>query len=140
VLGVQVPKVSTLAPDVVTILIGVNDIHRRTPPAEYAEHIKTIIQASRATSAKVYVLRLPYIGNSRTAWFPYQWYFAHQTNRYNQVLDQALQNEDVTIIDLYTPTELVGKINSVYYSNDGFHPSDVGYSLWSSVMYDYFNF
>lgn len=136
----QVPQVLAFAPDIVTLFVGVNDLHQRTPLPIFEARVKAIVRAVQSTSTRVYVIRLPYLGSSRAVWLPYQWYFAHETTVYNQALDRALAGEAVTVIDLYAPTASLGYTHSDYYSSDGFHPSDIGYALWGTLLYDHLNF
>jgi lysophospholipase L1-like esterase len=49
------------------------------------------------------------------------------------------QKNNVSYIDLYSPTLKEFKKSDSYYSTDLFHPSAKGYAFWANIIYDNFN-
>ena len=136
VLNRQVPRAVELHPDVLTLVIGVNDIHNRVPIVEFQNSIRAIVDSLVPVATRIYVTTIPYIGSKQTFLPPYREYIDWQTRRYTTALRVALQNRPVTLIDLYTETHERAWHDASYYALDGFHPSDIGYNFWSTILYD----
>lgn len=125
-------------PDIVTVLLGVNDIHGFVSETKFAENYQEILtQLKIKTKAKIYAISIPYIGANTLLWFPYNLYFKHQTVEYNKIIKKLAQAEDVEYVDLFSPTERM--FNDSFYSADSFHPSVKGYGIWADVIYAYLN-
>ena len=140
VLQNQVPLLAQFKPDVITLAIGVNDIHNRVPDEEFVQTISKIVDRSVASAKQVMVVTIPFIGDKSLFLPPYRAYFDWQTKRYNVLLNQALATKQIQVIDLYGLTHSKAMADETYYSPDHFHPSDAGYAFWSTVVYDHLNF
>lgn len=134
VLKSQIPFVTTYQPQIVTLLIGTNDMHNRTPIALFEKNISSILDAL-PRDARVLVLTIPYLGHRSSVWLPYRWYFDAQTRRYNRALARAIEGRTVTMIDLYEQTRRPTTTDREYYSADLFHPSPAGYRQWLNAFY-----
>ncbi len=139
VLNQQIPSIDGLFGDVITVSIGVNDVHARTPLPEFKETVQKILTSLNESSADVYITTIPYLGNKQLFLPPYRWYFDWQTQRYNQIIKTVAEEIGVSVIDLYTLSHTTAWTGDNYYAADGFHLSDTGYSLWSSWIYDALN-
>lgn len=136
VIKFQLRGAFTENPDVVTLLIGINDIHDLKPYAEYSENYKTILtELSTKTQSKIILFTIPFLGSDKTLIFPYNYILKYRTNQFNRVIKTYCNFPNVSCIDLYTETELKFKFNPAFYSEDGFHPSDIGYKLWASLIH-----
>ena len=94
-------------PDVVTLLIGVNDIHGKIPVAQFSENYTEILtRLTTETTARVYVINLPYIGTPDLISLPYRYYFNWRTQRYNEEIKKLAAKFNVTYIDLYSAQRL----------------------------------
>jgi len=126
-------------PDIITLLIGVNDIHGNVSKKEFAKNYAEILRRLKAeTKAKIFVISIPYIGTDKLFLPPYDSYFKQETIEYNKIIKELAQVNNVEYVDLYTPTENMFK-NTALCSIDLFHPSAEGYSLWSEIIYANFN-
>ncbi len=133
------PDVIKTKPDIVTILLGVNDIHGRIDPEIFEKNYRDIItQLQEKTSADIYIINIPYIGHSTLILPPYNFYFDIKTKEYNEILKQISSEYNIEYIDLYTHT-YPQKDKKEYYARDLFHPSDIGYTLWAQYIYEYFS-
>lgn len=131
-------KTSAFKPDIISILIGVNDVHGFEPSAaEFRKNYETIIRRLKAeTSAEIYVIAIPNIGTKSLIWPPYNQYYSARTQTFNSALSQLSQTYGVGYIDLYSPTQPFAANSSSYYSKDDFHPSAEGFALWATVIAD----
>lgn len=127
-------------PDVVTLLIGVNDIHGNVSKTIFTKNYTEILRRLKTeTKANIFTISIPYIGTASLLAPPYNSYFKYQTIEYNKIIKQLAQENNIKYIDLYTPTERMFE-NEAFYSADSFHPSARGYELWSEIIYaDYHN-
>lgn len=126
-------------PDIVTVLLGVNDIHGFVSEKKFAENYQKILaELKTKTKAKIYAISIPYIGTDKLLLPPYDFYFKHQTIEYNKIIKNLAAANGVGYIDLFSPTENMFK-NPSFYSADLFHPSATGYGIWADVIYAYLN-
>jgi lysophospholipase L1-like esterase len=123
-------------PDIVTLLVGINDIRDNVSKEKFQENYDQIIKTlKQETSAKIYVINIPFIGSGKLISPPYNYYFDLKTKEFNKIIEELAQKNNVQYIDLYSPTaEEYGKSDS-YYSIDLFHPSAEGYAIWADIIY-----
>ena len=122
-------------PDIVTLLIGTNDIHGNVPNSIFKAHYQTILQRlTKETKAKIYVIGLPYIGTKELISLPYRYYFNWKIEQYNAIIKDLARQYNLTYIDLYT-AHAPQSLNTAYYAKDFFHPNAIGYALWAKTIY-----
>lgn len=125
-----------LKPKIVTVLIGVNDVHGMSPSQkEFQDNYEKIVsRLHNETNAKIYAIGIPYIGTDNLIWPPYRNYYSERTKLFNKSIRAIANKYNATYIDLYTPTLPYASKSSRYYSADDFHPSAEGYALWAGVI------
>lgn len=127
-------------PDIVTLLIGTNDIHGNVSESTFRKNYQFILERlTRETSAKVYVINIPFIGSDTLLLPPYKFYYSNKAERFNKIIKELATNFKVDYIDLATPTAELLKQDGSHYSRDAFHPSASGYALWAKIIYDNIN-
>lgn len=128
-------------PKKVFILIGVNDLARKSTIDEIANNIELVVRKIKEDSPKTEIYLqsvLPMSDEPKT--------FQGHTSRYSEVkplnalLQKLANDESLTYIDLYTHfiDPSTGKID-LKYSNDGLHLMGAGYKLWASIVKPYMN-
>lgn len=126
-------------PDIITVLFGVNDVHDRVSAEDFYVQYKTVLnRLTKETDAQIYILAVPYIGSPRLILPPYNTYFDSQTKKFNQILLKLSEEYTIVFVDLYSQTRSNAE-QAEYYSPDLFHPSGIGYTQWSTIVYDAFN-
>ena len=129
------PKATQDNPDVVTLLIGVNDIHNFVSVKDFQSNYAQILdQLSKKTKARVYVINLPLVGADTLVNPLYSYYFDVKTREFNELIKKLTVQYGAQYIDLYTPTRSLFK-KADYYSTDLFHPSAAGYKIWADIIY-----
>lgn len=130
-----------LRPDVVSLLIGVNDTWRRfdrndpTPVEQYIDHLRTLLQRLRdETSARVVVLE------------PFLLPCGHVTPAWRDDLDpkraaaRALATEYgaafIPLDDLFR--ERLRDAPAAYWAGDGVHPTPAGHALIATALVHHF--
>ncbi|NCN25822.1 hypothetical protein COT94_01155 [Candidatus Falkowbacteria bacterium CG10_big_fil_rev_8_21_14_0_10_37_14] len=127
--------------ELITILIGVNDIHGGISLSDFLSNYQKIISRlkNELPGAKIAIVAIPRLGANNLLWPPFNYYFRLQTVRFNKALRQLAEKQAVSYIDLDTPTKQQLKTFTNYYSADGFHPSVIGYQHWATIIYDILN-
>lgn len=127
-------------PDVVTLLIGVNDIHGKVSSAKFKNHYDNILkQLKTQTTAKINVISLPLLGSDALLWPPFNYYYERQTLRFNEIIKDLARANNVNYIDLTGPSAEYAAANNSFYATDNFHPSNLGYDYWAQIIYEHLN-
>ncbi len=136
VIKAQIPQISNLPdhPDVITVLIGINDLHNLKSTSEFKENYQQIIAHIKTTRAKIILVNIPYLASPQVVNFPYNILLNWRTEQYNQIIKQISQNYNLEYIDLYSATKQIFSSDPSLYSSDGFHPNDQGYQLWGDSI------
>lgn len=118
--------------DLITLLIGVNDIHNLVPAKTFQNNFKKIINdLTKNSKAQIVVINIPFLGSSKIVNFPYNLLLDLRTKQFNKIIEQEIADKNIIYIDLYNQT----KNNFDFYSEDLFHPSAEGYSKWEEIIY-----
>lgn len=126
-------------PDIVTVFLGINDIHGNVPPEVFKENYAEILaRLSQETDAKIYAINLPYIGTRELIDLPFRHYFNWRTTQYNAVIAEVARTYDATYIDLYS-SHYPNAFDTAYYAADFFHPNALGYTVWAHAIYANFS-
>ena len=132
----QLDPTMTTQPDIITLLIGTNDVHGNISPANFKTNYDYVLkELTQKTSAKIYLLGLPNVGADGLLWPPYNYYFGHKTREFNQIIQALAKKYALTYIDLEKATTAAAQNHQEYYSQDLFHPSSQGYKLWTQIIY-----
>lgn len=129
ILANQLAPALAVKPDLVTLLIGTNDLHNLKSLKEFESNFSRIATNLKTSNAKIYALSLPYLGSAKIVYFPYNLLLDIRTKQFNAVVKKVAAEVKAEYIDLYSLSKPVG-----FYSSDQFHPSDLGYKEWSKVI------
>lgn len=121
-------------PDIVTLLIGVNDIDGNVPAEKFKSNYEFILARLARSGAKVYLINIPYIGADTLFLPPYAAYFDLRTREHNAIIKELAGKYKAVYVDLYSPTVATFKKAGAHYSADQFHPSADGYRLWAEII------
>ncbi len=125
----QLPKALPEKPDLITVLIGVNDIHNLKSLKEFKDNYTQVISTLKKSGAKIYVLSIPYLGSDKIVFFPYNLILDFRTKQFNNVIKKVSADIGVEYIDLNVLSKPAN-----FYSSDEFHPGDQGYREWSAII------
>jgi len=127
-------------PNIITVLIGVNDIHNHISKEQFKKNYTVILdRLTKETKAKIYLINIPLIGSRTSILPPLDYYFETETDSYNAIIKELADKYQLQYIDLNAPTKELFKADGAHYAVDSFHPSAVGYKLWANIIYDSFN-
>ncbi len=125
-------------PNIVTLLIGVNDIHDSVSAATFKENYQAIVATlQQQTKAKIYAISIPYLGSNQLMLPPYNYYYDLKTNQFNAIIQSIAKADGIPYIDIYAPSKSAFAASDSFYAPDLFHPSAKGYALWATIIYDH---
>jgi lysophospholipase L1-like esterase len=123
--------------NIVTLLIGVNDVRENISEKEFKNNYEYIVsELVKNTNAKIYLINIPFIGSNTLYLPPYNIYFKNRTIEFNNIIKEIAKENNLTYIDIATPTEQIFKKDGLYYSVDSLHPSKEGYKIIEQIIYD----
>ena len=123
-------------PDVITVLIGINDARVLTPTAAFRATYERVLTAlQQKTKAKIFLINIPYLGAPGLLYPPYHWILNHKIKQLNAIIAAFAKEHQLTLLDLYTPSRSAFERHPNYYSRDLFHPSEAGYMFWADTLY-----
>lgn len=141
VLQWQVPKAVSLAPDLVTLGIGSNDLWRLVSEEEFHRTLASIADALASTSAHVVVSNLIDLGHAPVAKAAFERFslprglFSARVAALNHHLASLASRPRVTVVDLHSLGEREASARPELFSADGFHPSGLGYQRWAELLW-----
>jgi lysophospholipase L1-like esterase len=131
------PATIASQPDVITLLIGVNDVHNNDNRQQFRRHYEDLLaQLTTKTNAKINVISIPLIGSKHSMWLGYRDYYFTKSLIFNDIIKELALKYQVNYIDLTNSTKQYS-FTPGYYAVDGFHPADLGYQYWSQIIYDH---
>jgi lysophospholipase L1-like esterase len=123
-------------PDIVTLLIGVNDVRENISEKEFKDNYEYIVNGlANNTNAKIYLINIPFIGSNTLYLPPYNVYFKNKTIAFNKIIEDVAKEHKLKYIDIATSTEQIFKKDGIYYSVDSLHPSKAGYKILEQIIY-----
>jgi acyl-CoA thioesterase I len=133
----QLDPAIALAPDLVTLSIGPNDITGRVGVGEYDRNIDTIFtRLGRETKAVVVVNLLPDLAvTPRFRATPARELVARLSVEFNDALARRAREHGVEVVDLYAPSRTEVMARPELIASDGYHPSDLGYARWAELLW-----
>jgi lysophospholipase L1-like esterase len=147
VIDVQLPDLETLDPDLVTLLVGVNDAIGDLSPDEYRANLRVILDGRPAGSGAPEVTgildlvppdRLVLITSPDYTLTPRGSSFGRPADReriaaFNQVLREEGAARGVAVVDVSPISDLVPR-DPTLVSNDGLYPSAKQYAGWVELI------
>jgi len=132
----ELPYLDRLQPDLVSILIGVNDLVQGRTPERYGESLAMIYDAVAATSARAAAVSIPswsYV--PAAADFGGREAVEKLTRAFNEVAHQEATRRAFTWIDI-GPASTSGVGSPGWIASDQLHPGDAQYAAWAEVIWD----
>lgn len=135
VITYQLPKVIALKPNLVTVSVGGNDLHRKTKLKHFKNDYYYLIKTLReSTNAEIIISNIPDVSLLPSLSIFIKYFAKFMTIRLNKVINELSDQFKCNLIDLYNGSRENSRRYSNLISSDGFHPSDRGYSLWANAI------
>jgi lysophospholipase L1-like esterase len=132
----QLDQAIDAAPDLVTLCIGINDVVQGVSVDTFAGYFAKIVWRLRdETTAHLVVANIPDISNAPAATREMSTALAPAIAAVNQEIARTAAQAQAMLVDVWAETRAVIPGHSEFFSDDGFHPSDVGYEYWARKMW-----
>ena len=128
----ELPQLERLAPDFVSLLIGVNDVVQGVAEPTYAANVDTILGAlvARVGSGRVVVVTTPdYTVTPEGSSYGDPVVRSAAIRRFNDILSEAAVGRGIAVVDIHD-LSLRAASDRALVADDGLHPSGAQYGLW----------
>ena len=132
VIDEQLPELDALAPEFVTILVGVNDVVQGVPADRYEENVTALLDQILGTVPpdRVLVVSTPdYTVTPQGARFGDPTSQSAGIRRNNAILAEAAADRGISFVDIHDISLEAADDRSLV-AVDGLHPSGVQYARW----------
>ncbi len=128
----ELPALDALAPDLVTVLIGVNDVVQGVSAATYEANVVTILDEllARLPAHRIVTVAIPdYTKTPAGTGYgdPVQQHDAIVTN--NEIMERLSAERGIAFVDTFD-ISLQAAMDRSLLADDGLHPSGVQYGRW----------
>jgi len=131
-IDVELPRLDELRPEVLSVLIGVNDVVQGVPEAIYRYNVDAILDevVRRVGAANAFVVTTPdYTVTPAGSDYGDPAVQAAAIRRYNAINTEAAAARGVLVIDIHDLSLRAAADRSLV-ADDGLHPSGAQYALW----------
>ncbi|MEO5987185.1 MAG: SGNH/GDSL hydrolase family protein [Candidatus Limnocylindria bacterium] len=133
----ELPLVSDLQPEVVTVLVGVNDVVQGVPDATYATNVAAILDTllTQVPASRIVCVATPdYTLTPQGSAFGDPTRQRAGIERANAILGDACRSRDAHFVpDIFEISRLVAQDPGLV-ADDGLHPSGAQYTLWVDAI------
>ena len=137
VLRAQVAQVAGARPTLITLGIGINDVTRSLPAAEFAERYEQIILRLKrdAPATPIVVMSLPDISYAPAVPAALRDEARRRIELYNGHVARLAERHGLFYADAYEKSHQLIPEHPEFFSSDNFHPSDEGYEFWAVLVW-----
>ena len=133
---VELPQLVGLEPDLVSVLIGVNDVVRGVPLDRYGDQVEQIINSILETvpANRLVIVSVPdYTLTPSGAGFGDVQQQRGAIDEANTIMREAADRHGVQFVDISSVANRVSAEPS-FVAGDGLHPSGAQYALWVELI------
>ncbi len=136
ILANQVETAIALAPDLIMLSVGANDVTNLVNVTDFRRNYAMILQQLSRSSAEIVLLNIPAFSTVPLFWEPYRFIADYRGRQFNQIIAEVAKAEPkVKLVDIYNGTEREFRLYPERnFSEDKFHPSSAGYAVWARVI------
>jgi lysophospholipase L1-like esterase len=137
----QLPRAMAVAPSIVTVFMGINDLLQGVAPESFAENVERVAQGFAERRTPTLFCTLPDLAFAPaarrylTSWGSHGALLEARTQAFNELIERYARAHGHAVHDLFD-VALADGLH--FFSSDGFHPSSEGYEelarrLWPDV-------
>ena len=133
----ELPQLDALRPDLVTVLIGVNDVVQGVPDSQYAGNVAIIVEEllTRLPPNRILCVATPdYTVTPSGAAFGDPAQQSDAIVRFNAILREACQHRDIRFVPEIFEISQGALADPSLVADDGLHPSGKQYSVWVDAI------
>jgi len=132
--NLQLPRLPTLDPDLVLIVVGANDVTHLTGRRAARRDLRAVIHGCAQTGATVVVAGIPAMGTTRRVAEPLRSVLGWIGHRLDRVWHDETASGSALRVELAAETGSAFAADPSLFSADRFHPADAGYAIWADVL------
>ena len=128
----ELPRLDALRPELVSVLIGVNDVVQRVPAASYRANVAAILSSvvARVSTARAFVVTTPdYTVTPQGAEYGDPAQQAAGILENNAIITDAAAQRGIAVVDIHD-LSLAAATDRSLVADDGLHPSGAQYARW----------
>jgi acyl-CoA thioesterase-1 len=128
----ELPALERLGPELVSVLIGVNDVVRGAPPSAYVANVRTILDdlVGRVGAPRIVTVAVPdYTVTPAGADYGDPAQRRDAIRAVNATMAREAAERDVAFVDIFD-LSLRARDDRMLVASDGLHPSGRQYRLW----------
>jgi len=132
VIDVELPRLSDLRPELLTLLIGVNDVVQRVPETAYRGNVADILDilVGHVGAGRVIVVTTPdYTVTPAGTDYGDPAAQSAAVRRNNAINTELAEGRGIAVVDIHDLSLLAATDRSLV-ANDGLHPSGAQYAQW----------
>jgi len=132
VIDVELPRLPALRPELLTLLIGVNDVVQRVPDAVYRGNVADILDVlvGHVGAGRVVLVTTPdYTVTPAGADYGDPATQSAAVSRNNAINTELAEGRGIAVVDIHDLSLLAATDRSLV-ADDGLHPSGAQYALW----------
>src|SRR5436305_8753080 len=123
-------------PTLVTLGIGINDIGHGLSVETFARNYAEIVkQLKEETSARLVVTNIPDISLAPVVPVNARDETRRRVQLFNEKIEAIARQYGLFVVDVYSETHNIIPSHAEFFSEDGFHPSALGYTQWAEIMW-----
>lgn len=134
VLEMQIPQAILEKPNVITLQVGINDVHNLENPSKYRDIYEQILNKLAGSGARVVIINTPFVGSPRLMNFPFNIFFELRTRQLNGEVEGINRQQGFEYFNLHAKTFEALTISEDLYSPDLIHPNDKEYVYWGKLI------
>ncbi len=131
-IAVELPRVPALKPDVVTVLIGVNDVVQGISVSRYRDNLVRVLPEliELVGNDRILVVTIPdYTVTPQGAAFGDPQQQSSEIREFNRLMTQLATGFGIEVVDIYD-ISLDAATDRTLVASDGLHPSGSQYGRW----------
>jgi acyl-CoA thioesterase-1 len=133
----ELPLVKTLKPDLVTLLIGVNDWAREVPAPVFGKNLDDILdelQKVLIDKHKIILITIPDFGvTPQGKWYGHGRDISHGISEFNGIIRLQARKRQLPMVDIFELSQKMGT-DPTLVAADGLHPSAKEYAIWEKKI------
>ncbi len=133
----QLPQLDGLRPELISVLIGVNDVVQGVPESTYSQNVEFILDdlLGRLPANRILAVATPdYTVTPMGAAFGNPARMSAQIARYNAVFQAAAESRGIAFVpEIFAISQQAADDTSLV-AKDGLHPSGAQYALWVDAI------
>jgi acyl-CoA thioesterase-1 len=131
----QLPRLTDARATLVTICVGVNDLLRGREVRQFAEDYETLVARLKQPGRLVVIANLPDVASAPAMKGRADESLRLRLEQFNKAIEDIAGRHAVPLVDLYKLSGEMTRSRPEFFSSDGLHPSDLGYTHWAEAMW-----